>query len=859
MTTKPRAKSPKARKALKNKIQTSPDVTEFRLCKPFKSFIELDKGGKKPVFKDWPDRNCDHNRATAHMKAGRNIGIKCEHVIGVDYDAARDDLSDNVKNNSWARLMRQAKVNTKDLCIIKTGNLDNPLNRHFYFKKPDDFDHDKRYRQQLNDEFPGIEFKTHKGGQMVAPGSLHPTGGIYRIHSDGVDPFSMPEATKHLLAIFERQVPNGSSMGSGERRWGTFDPKQIKDVLEFCDPKQFGKGHNDNYVALLASVAFMTGHDPEALLVIQEFLAQDDDYGTSGDYAANERRWDSFTYDHTSPAAAGTFFKLMEDMNIPKLYWPNNRIEAYWEDEDLDSIYRDDILRDPQAEISSENIDPVTRVVKTMNQDFFIATQNDQTFIFKETLKDSGQMAISSGASKNGWKDWFANRKTDVVVATQSAMTGKTIERIETKTHLDIWLESPLRREYSDIIFEPDSNREVSQPDGTKAYNAWPGWGVMDDTSKATTCDKFKELVWKVIAGRDAENYEYIMNYLAYSIQHAARPQGVVMVVKSRYKGIGKSVFARIWRELFGIAGSVTQNEETILGQFTGDLDRICALHLEESVFAGHKKAYAKMKALITEPVITVEQKYKKARMANNHLTIIMTTNDEWAVPADAEERRYAVFECMNDPSLVGGTFFKDLFEEMRNGGYQALFQKLKTRNINGFGPQKDIPQNRALLSQKQITMGPIAEFWTMMLNKGEWPLQFPQSIRKGIRESERTWDNNTIRVPHDIVRDAFKLFLEDRNMLKSRNFPSNYVYELDNKLRSLVPMGYQPRRALAVVSKEMIKETELFDLTYQNGGKRVICYEFPSLRKCQITAEKIYGYTPDVDDDLDDDDEMWT
>ena len=68
----------------------------------------------------------------------------------------------------------------------------------------------------------------------------------------------------------------------------------------------------------------------------------------------------------------------------------------------------------------------------------------------------------------------------------------------------------------------------------------------------------------------------------------------------------------------------------------------------EEAFWAGDKQAEGKLKLLITSKLHMIERKGYEPYMVGNYARIYITSNNDWVVPATVDERRFAIFECLN-------------------------------------------------------------------------------------------------------------------------------------------------------------------------------------------------------------------
>jgi hypothetical protein len=89
-------------------------------------------------------------------------------------------------------------------------------------------------------------------------------------------------------------------------------------------------------------------------------------------------------------------------------------------------------------------------------------------------------------------------------------------------------------------------------------------------------------------------------------------------------------------------------------------------------MWAGDTAADRVLKGMTTEKWMLIEPKNVDAFQWPNRLSILMSGNAKWIVPASHDERRYAVNK-INEKWKQNKTYFAPLFEEINNGGAAAM------------------------------------------------------------------------------------------------------------------------------------------------------------------------------------------
>jgi len=138
-------------------------------------------------------------------------------------------------------------------------------------------------------------------------------------------------------------------------------------------------------------------------------------------------------------------------------------------------------------------------------------------------------------------------------------------------------------------------------------------------------------------------------------------------------------------------------------------------------IWPGHKEDEGVLKALITEPTLTVEPKGINAYTVLNALKLMLASNEKWVVPASGNERRYAVFD-VSTKHKQDHRYFARISEQLDNGGFGAMLYELRSLELEGWHPRQDIPQTEALARQKELTAEPEVKLMGDILESGDLP-----------------------------------------------------------------------------------------------------------------------------------------
>ncbi len=186
----------------------TPRLEQFKELARDYSIIRLN--GKRPLERNWEQYSLSKRAFEAiDFKAGDNAGIACGPASGVIVlDIDNEALFQQAqKKPGWA---------VPETRTIRTGS----GGTHYYFRYPDDGDH------YGNRAFKGYGFDIRgTGGQVVAPGSVHPKTGKHYEVERGVPVADAPE---WLLELAGRKA--GSTSGHREKWDKSFAPVELEPV-----------------------------------------------------------------------------------------------------------------------------------------------------------------------------------------------------------------------------------------------------------------------------------------------------------------------------------------------------------------------------------------------------------------------------------------------------------------------------------------------------------------------------------------------------------------------------------------------------------------------------------------------------
>jgi hypothetical protein len=290
-----------------------------------------------------------------------------------------------------------------------------------------------------------------------------------------------------------------------------------------------------------------------------------------------------------------------------------------------------------------------------------------------------------------------------------------------------LFLESPDRREYEGIVFNPSG-------DIPNYYNLYRGLAV---EPKEGDWSLFRDNIRDVIANRWRSNFLWIMAWMARLFQDpGGKRPGTAIVLRGK-QGVGKSFFASIFKRIFGSHFLHITNQNQLTGRFNNHLKDALLVFCDEGIWAGDKKAEGVLKGMVTEDVIMVEPKGKDVFPVKNHVNLIIASNNDWVIPAGLEERRFFVLD-VSEKYMQDERYFKAIFDQMNKGGLEAMLFDLLHYDYSGVD-LRTFPRTEALLDQIVQSASSVKKFWFERLREGA--LCYEDTNWNGSVETKKLYD----------------------------------------------------------------------------------------------------------------------
>lgn len=341
--------------------------------------------------------------------------------------------------------------------------------------------------------------------------------------------------------------------------------------------------------------------------------------------------------------------------------------------------------------------------IAELNQVHALTLMGGQVVVLHETVGERNGHELQF-LTMAAFKAWYLPRT--VPVEGKDRQGNPVIKHAQLA---DLWLKSPKRRQYEGVTFAPANNAPATH------YNLWRGFAYEPlDCGMAAAAMKCRRLLSHMkytLCNGNREHFRHLLAWAADMVQQPDRKKGVALVLRGA-KGTGKSTFAEALAALLGNHAMKVTHMRHLTGNFNRHLADKLLVVAEESFWAGDKSDEGPLKDMITSERMTIEAKGVDAVEMPSLCRVMMITNNEWAVPASNDERRYFVLD-VSDKRRQAFHYFSAIHAQLEgngNEGLRALLTVLKKFPLQSVNLRM-APETHALRAQRAFSLEPHDQF----------------------------------------------------------------------------------------------------------------------------------------------------
>jgi hypothetical protein len=323
----------------------------------------------------------------------------------------------------------------------------------------------------------------------------------------------------------------------------------------------------------------------------------------------------------------------------------------------------------------------------------------------------------------------------------------------------DFWV-SPATFMYDAVAFSP-----CATPDATLNY--WIGPTVKGIRGDA---DPIAEFLFNVICNENKVSFDYLIEYLAHCLQSPEQKPGVCVVLLGG-QGTGKGVFFQLLRKIWSHTTLLINDMDGVTGRFNAALEKNFLVCMDEALFVGDKKALDRLKSLITESVIRIEEKYQPSRSIESFHRFFAASNHDQFTTLEKDDRRF-FFLRVSSSRQQDTEYFEKLVHSFDDGKTIPAFvhHLLRIRLELDIRKRPETPEHQ---DQKLKSLTGFERFWHEVLCSGNLT-----GTGRGFESKE--WEEAMFMATAELV-SSYTFF--DTQATKYGTVQTKYVRELITKM----------------------------------------------------------------------------
>lgn len=265
------------------------------------------------------------------------------------------------------------------------------------------------------------------------------------------------------------------------------------------------------------------------------------------------------------------------------------------------------------------------------------------------------------------------------------------------------------------LIYLP-GKPELPWGPGRLFYNIWRKSGV-----EARLGDVKPFLDHMAFLFPNEADRELVLDYLALLTQKPAEKIHFALLIRGA-QGTGKSWIGNLMERIIGRPNVVRPSNDEVVSRWTHWMEGAQLAIVEELMTLGRLEVANRLKPVITDPMIRIEEKNCSLYSIPNHLNFLCFTNHEDALKIEHGDRRWLV--VFSPAVKQDASYYQRLFGYLANGGAAFVKHWLLQRQIvldaHGVAPATSGKE-----TMRRMSMGDAESYLLDLFEAREAPFDF--------------------------------------------------------------------------------------------------------------------------------------
>ena len=343
---------------------------------------------------------------------------------------------------------------------------------------------------------------------------------------------------------------------------------------------------------------------------------------------------------------------------------------------------------------------------------------------------------------KENDQDILIMSKPQLVTSYESMCYDKLVdEKVITQNFVNDWLRNnPSQRSYDDIGTYPDKTKCPENH-----YNSWKAFAMESVKSYTSMPDELaimrKHI--KILCNNDDEVATYFEAWIAQMIQFPA-VKSICPVLISK-EGAGKGTLMRLLEKMMGkskVFETATPSRD-VWGDFNGRMASTFLINLNELSKKETMESEGRIKALITDPTLTINNKGVNRYEIDSYHRFLITTNKEEPVNSSKDDRRKLIVRSSDE--LIGNKeYFTKMYEMFDDVNViKTCYEYFKSiPNMNEFDKLK-MPTTTYHEELKEMSVSPLENWLKALTLENFYEKENVEIVDKKQFDSFKDWCKN--------------------------------------------------------------------------------------------------------------------
>lgn len=273
---------------------------------------------------------------------------------------------------------------------------------------------------------------------------------------------------------------------------------------------------------------------------------------------------------------------------------------------------------------------------------------------------------------------------------------------------IEAFLTHPNTLRYDQVAFTP-------LPTPPNIINYWVPPTVEPQTGNFSAIGAY---IKNVVCDGNLETCFYLLKYLAHMWQKPEEKPGVAIILLGG-QGTGKGTLFYLLAKLWSKTTLQVSSVDHVVGGFNAAISRKFIINMDEALFRGDRRAMDRLKSSITEPTITVEQKYQPRVTIRSIHRFFAASNHAHFGNIEKDDRRF-VFLRLSEKYKGNHEYFKNVHNAIDDPASLSAFAHfLENMDISKFNVRAK-PNTNELVAQKLKSLRGFERFWYEVLCTGD-------------------------------------------------------------------------------------------------------------------------------------------